>query len=185
VTSVGPRPANGTAATSLPMTFNAAIAQVRTGHLMVRDAREWDALAIVLPCTARRGFHVWWVAIIASLHLVVVTIRNRADSPSVTGRDTNREYRASCDAFFTNAHSRSVRCASLPLPVAPVPACPGEARTFLSRTQRPLIPPVWTLLFSLPEQLPRLHPSYGMSGLAVRTAETTSRIPRAVAAASS
>ncbi|MDE8671037.1 hypothetical protein PY310_20990 [Pseudarthrobacter sp. H3Y2-7] len=30
------------------MTFNAAIAQIRTGHLMVRDAREWDALAMDL-----------------------------------------------------------------------------------------------------------------------------------------
>lgn len=32
----------------LTMTFNAAIAQIRTGHLMVRDAREWDALALAL-----------------------------------------------------------------------------------------------------------------------------------------
>lgn len=30
------------------MTFNAAIAQIRTGHLMVRDASEWDALALAL-----------------------------------------------------------------------------------------------------------------------------------------
>lgn len=30
------------------MPFNAAIAQIRTGHLMVRDAREWDALALTL-----------------------------------------------------------------------------------------------------------------------------------------
>jgi hypothetical protein len=32
----------------LPLTFNAAIAQIRTGHLMVRDAREWEALAVAL-----------------------------------------------------------------------------------------------------------------------------------------
>lgn len=30
------------------MTFNSAIAQIRTGHLMVRDASEWDALAMAL-----------------------------------------------------------------------------------------------------------------------------------------
>lgn len=30
------------------MTFNAAIAQIRHGHLMVRDADEWDALALAL-----------------------------------------------------------------------------------------------------------------------------------------
>lgn len=30
------------------MTFNAAIAQIRTGHLMVRDANEWDALALAV-----------------------------------------------------------------------------------------------------------------------------------------
>ncbi|MCA4135487.1 hypothetical protein [Arthrobacter sp. M4] len=30
------------------MTFNAATAQIRNGHLMVRDAREWDALALAL-----------------------------------------------------------------------------------------------------------------------------------------
>ena len=32
----------------LPMTFTTAIAQIRTGHLMVRDAAEWDALALAL-----------------------------------------------------------------------------------------------------------------------------------------
>jgi hypothetical protein len=30
------------------MTFNAAIAQIRTGHLMVRDTSEWDDLALAL-----------------------------------------------------------------------------------------------------------------------------------------
>lgn len=30
------------------MTFNAAIAQIRTGHLMVRTAEEWDALTFAL-----------------------------------------------------------------------------------------------------------------------------------------
>lgn len=30
------------------MTFNSAIAQLRTGHLMVRDAGEWDELALAL-----------------------------------------------------------------------------------------------------------------------------------------
>jgi hypothetical protein len=50
---------------------------------------------------------------------------------------------------------------------------------FLSPTSSKKVP------FSLGEGVTGFLSSYGMRGLAVRTAETTSRIPRAVAAASS